>query len=461
MPSSSTSSLSATATSATAQAPTRLKQLSNHLTMSSTSSPAADAFRSTPLAPADPIFALTAGYQADKHPKKVNLGVGAYRDNAGKPFVLPVVRKAKKILADDDSLDHEYLPIAGLPSFVSATSKLIFGAESPAIKDGRVVTIQTISGTGANHYGGEFLSKFYEPFAGKNKEEKVIYVSNPTWANHKAIFNSVGLTPVDYPYYDSQTIGLALPAFLDFLRSASEQSVFLLHACAHNPTGVDPTREQWKEIAEIFKQRGHYAFFDCAYQGFASGDLDNDAWAVRHFVSENIPLLVCQSYAKNAGLYGERIGALNIVAAHAGEAEGGAARIKSQLLILQRQEISNPPTFGARIISLILNDEQLFSEWREDIKTMAHRIIDMRKRLHDLLVNTYKTPAPGPNGWGHIVDQIGMFTFTGLTPPQCKAMVENGHVYMTSNGRQSMAGMNDDNVEWVAECIDKAVRGTL
>mgnify|MGYP002477567664 CR=1 FL=1 len=255
-------------------------------------------------------------------------------------------------------------------------------------------------------------------------------------ANHKAIFNSVGLTPVDYPYYDAETIGLALPKFLEFLRSAPKQSVFLLHACAHNPTGVDPTREQWEEIAAIFKDKGHFAFFDCAYQvrpptpplsllrstrgtradavlvqGFASGDLDNDAWAVRHFVSQRIPLLVCQSYAKNAGLYGERIGALNLVASTPGDGPGGAARLRSQLLILQRQEISNPPTFGARIVGMILNDESMFDEWKRDVKTMAGRIIAMRERLHDLLVNELKTPAPGPNGWDHVTKQIGVRPF--------------------------------------------------
>ncbi|GAA5950745.1 hypothetical protein JCM8115_004961 [Rhodotorula mucilaginosa] len=459
MPSSSSSSFGSASNSST-RAATRLEQVSKQMA-SASSSASHDVWHSTPFAPPDAIFALTAGYQQDSFDKKVNLGVGAYRDNDGKPFVLPVVRKAKQILAADDTLDHEYLPIAGLPSFVKATSKLIFGADSPALSENRVVTIQTISGTGANHYGGAFLSRFYEPWLGKSKEEKKIYLSNPTWANHKSIFNSVGLTPVDYPYYDPKTIGLDLSAFLDFLRKAPKQSVFLLHACAHNPTGVDPTREQWKEIAKIFKEQEHFAFFDCAYQGFASGDLDNDAWAVRHFVSESIPLLVCQSYAKNAGLYGERIGALNIVASHAGDSEGGADRIRSQLLILQRQEISNPPTFGARIVGLILNDEAMFEEWKRDIKTMAHRIIDMRKKLHELLVNKYKTPAPGPNGWDHVTSQIGMFTFTGLNPEQCKAMVERGHVYMTGNGRISMAGLNEHNVEWVAECIDKAVRGQL
>ncbi|GAA6063248.1 hypothetical protein JCM10212_003611, partial [Sporobolomyces blumeae] len=418
-------------------------------------------FHSTPLAPADPIFALTAGYQADPFDKKVNLGVGAYRDDKGKPFVLPTVRKAKKILADDDSLDHEYLPIAGLPSFVDASAKLIFGKDSAVIKEGRVSTIQTISGTGANHYGGAFLERFYEPWQGKAKEDKVIYISNPTWANHKSIFANVGLKTVDYPYYDPATIGLGLPKFLEFLRQAPNQSVFLLHACAHNPTGVDPTRDEWREISRIFQAKGHFAFFDCAYQGFASGSLDNDAWAVRHFASEGVPLLVCQSYAKNAGLYGERIGALNIVARHAGKGEGGSERVKSQLLILQRQEISNPPTFGARIMSLILNDEALFSEWCTDISTMANRIIAMRDELFRLLTDKFKTPSPGPDGWQHVKRQIGMFTFTGLNPEQCKALVEKGHIYLTANGRVSMAGLNSNNVEYVAECIDKVVRGEL
>lgn len=454
---SNSNSTSSTSSTSTSTAQRRLNQVSEQMSSTTT----VDVFHSTPLAPADPIFALTAGYQADSNPNKVNLGVGAYRDDQGKPFVLPTVRKVKKILAEDETLDHEYLPIAGLPGFVQATSKLIFGKDSPAIKEGRVCTIQTISGTGANHYGGAFLERFYEPWQGKTKEEKIIYISNPTWANHKSIFSNVGLKTIDYPYYDSSKIGLAFAKFLDFLKQAPEGSVFLLHACAHNPTGVDPTREEWKEISQVFKQKKHFAFFDCAYQGFASGSLDNDAWAVRHFVSSGIPLLVCQSYAKNAGLYGERIGALNIVASHSGKEEGGSERVKSQLLILQRQEISNPPTFGARIMSLILNDEKLFSEWCQDIETMAQRIISMRSKLFELLTEKFKTPSPGPNGWEHVKSQIGMFTFTGLNPEQCKALVEKGHIYLTQNGRVSMAGLNNSNVEYVAECIDKVVRGNL
>ncbi|KAK4702646.1 hypothetical protein P7C70_g3576, partial [Phenoliferia sp. Uapishka_3] len=439
----------------TLSATARLFQLKNQM------SSAPDAFSSIPLAAADAIFALTADYKADTFEQKVNLGVGAYRDNDGKPYVLPVVRKAKMIIAADNTLDHEYLPIAGLPSFTSASAKLIFGADSTAIKEGRVSTMQTISGTGANHVGALFLERFYGPWAGKTKAEKIIYISNPTWANHKAIFANVGCTAVDYPYYDPKTIGLAFEEYLNFLRNVPLQSVILVHACAHNPTGVDPTREQWKQIIAIFLERGLFAFLDTAYQGFASGSLDDDAWAVREFTEKRVPLLVCQSFAKNMGLYGERIGALSVVAAHTGDTEGGAKRIESQLLILQRSEISNPPTFGARIASLILNDEVMFKEWSSDVAGMAGRIIEMRKQLYDRLTNQLKTPAVGPNGWSHITSQIGMFSFTGLNPAQCKALVEKGHVYLTANGRISMAGLNTGNIDYFAKTLDAAVRGTL
>jgi len=401
----------------------------------------------------DAIFKLTADYKADKFERKVNLGVGAYRTDEGKPFVLPSVQKAKERIAADTSLDHEYLPITGLPEFTSAAAKLVFGSDSKAITQGRVSSVQTISGTGANFLGASFLDRFYGPWQ-KPGAKKTMYISDPTWANHKAIFGTnLGLNVVDYPYYDPKTIGLDFDGFVNALKSAPEYSVFLLHACAHNPTGVDPTRDQWKQIADIFKQRHLFAFFDCAYQGFASGDLDNDGWAVRYFTEENIPLLLCQSFAKNAGLYGERIGALHVV----GKDQKEGKSIFSQLSVLQRSEISNPPTFGARIVSLLLNDQELYAQWKKDIETMAHRIIDMRKTLYSLLTEKYKTPG----NWDHILSQIGMFSFTGLNPEQVKAMVETGHVYMTSNGRISMAGLNTNNVEYFAKTLDKAVRGIL
>ncbi|RPD66312.1 aspartate aminotransferase [Lentinus tigrinus ALCF2SS1-7] len=407
----------------------------------------AERWTEVPLAPPDAIFQLTAAFKADTHPNKVNLGVGAYRDDNSKPWVLPVVKKAKEILAHDPNMDHEYLPITGLPEYTSAAARLVFGSDSPVITEERVTSVQTISGTGANHLGALFLSKFY------HWNDKRVYVSDPTWVNHHQIFPLVGIPVSTYPYYDPQTIGLAFPAFLEALKKAAPRSVFLLHACAHNPTGVDPTREQWGQIADVMLEKGHYAFFDSAYQGFASGNLDNDAWAVREFVRRDVPLLVCQSFAKNAGLYGERIGALHVVS----PSKEAATRIKSQLSVLARSEISNPPAHGARLVSLILNDPELFEEWKRDIKTMSGRIIEMRKELHRLLTEELKTPG----NWDHIVNQIGMFSFTGISPTQSKALVEKAHIYLTSNGRISMAGLNSHNIRYFAESLDKAVRGQL
>ncbi len=232
--------------------------------------------------------------------------------------------------------------------------------------------------------------------------------------------------------------------------------MFLLHACAHNPTGVDPTKEQWKAIADIFVSKGHFAFFDCAYQGFASGDLDGDAWAVRHFVERrDIPLLVCQSFAKNAGLYGERIGALHVVSPT--QAQNKA--VFSQLSVIQRSEISNPPAFGARLVTMILTEPKLWQQWQADVKEMSGRIIDMRTKLHAALTQKFNTPPPkGAKDWEHILKQIGMFTFTGLSPAQCDKMVKTHHVYMTANGRISMAGVTTKNVEYVAKSIDDVIR---
>lgn len=258
---------------------------------------------------------------------------------------------------------------------------------------------------------------------------------------------------MDYPYFDPKTVGLAFEALLEAFSTAPERSVILLHACAHNPTGVDPTPEQWREIADVILAKKHFAFFDCAYQGFATGDLEGDASAVRYFAERGVPMLVCQSFAKNAGLYGERVGALHVV----GATKDATERVKSQLSVLQRSEISNPPSHGARLMSLIMNQGELFEEWKADIRTMALRIISMRKELHRLLTEELKTPG----NWDHIVNQIGMFSFTGIKPAQSQALIEKAHVYLTTNGRISMAGLNTHNIRYFAESLDKVVRGEL
>lgn len=239
------------------------------------------------------------------------------------------------------------------------------------------------------------------------------------------------------------------------IEQAPSGSILILHACAHNPTGVDPTHDQWIELSKIIRAKKHFPFFDCAYQGFASGDLEHDAWAVRYFVSQGFELCVAQSFAKNFGLYGERAGAFHFVTGPGPDASNTIARIGSQLAILQRSEISNPPAYGARIASMVLNEPTLFAEWEDDLRTMSGRIKEMRAVLRGKLEE-----LNGKEGsWRHITDQIGMFSFTGLNEKQVLKIREDAHVYMTKNGRISMAGLNRGNVEYVAKAMDKAVRG--
>jgi aspartate aminotransferase len=232
-------------------------------------------------------------------------------------------------------------------------------------------------------------------------------------------------------------------------QSAPNGSIFVLHACAHNPTGVDPTEDQWKKIASVIREKGHFPFFDCAYQGFASGSLEKDAWAVRYFVSQGFEVLVAQSYSKNFGLYSERAGCLTIVTSTPEQ----AVNIRSQLCRLIRASFSNPPAFGARVVSKVLNDPVLYNEWIDSLSTMANRIIKMREAVVSHL-KELKTPGD----WSHFTSQIGMFSFTGLTPTQCKTMIEKFHVYLTENGRVSMAGLNESNVRRFSEAIDWTVR---
>ncbi|KAI8099398.1 aspartate aminotransferase [Halteromyces radiatus] len=415
----------------------RLEQISSHLDNMSVS-----VFQNVPQAPADVIFSLTAGYKADTHPQKINVGVGAFRTDELKPYILPVVKKADAILFNDQTLDHEYQPIAGQPSYTKAASQLILGKDSPAIQQQRVGAVQTISGTGANHTGAAFLAQHYK---GSGK----CYISKPTWANHRNIFEGVGFKVEEYPYWDPNSKGLNYDGTIQAIQEAPNGSVFILHACAHNPTGVDPTVEQWKGIAQAMRAKGHFPFFDCAYQGFASGDLDRDAWSVRYFVEQGFELFVAQSFAKNFGLYGERAGNLTFVL----KTPEDTKRVLSQLEKLQRSEISNPPAYGSRIVDIVLNDEALYAEWKENLKYMSNRIIDMRKALYQHLLDL-KTPGT----WNHIVDQIGMFSFTGLKAPQVKVMIEKYHIYLTDNGRISMAGLSKSNVEYFAKAVDDVVR---
>lgn len=309
-----------------------------------------------------------------------------------------------------------------------------------------MTSVQTISGTGAVHLGALFLSRFYTG-------TKKVYLSNPTWANHNQIFSNVNVPIANYPYFSKETKGLDFDGMKSAILGAPDRSVILLHACAHNPTGVDPTMDQWKEIATVMRSKGHFPFFDCAYQGFATGELMKDNAAVRYFIEQGFELVVAQSFAKNFGLYGERAGCFHFVTGPAPDAQETIARIASQLAILQRSEISNPPLYGARIASTVMNDAALFAEWEDNLRTMSGRIISMRQALRSKLEE-----LGTPGTWNHITDQIGMFSFTGLTEDQVMKLRNDAHIYMTKNGRISMAGLNTRNVEYVAKAFDKAVR---
>ncbi|KAK2034512.1 aminotransferase class I and II [Colletotrichum zoysiae] len=447
--SSSSSSLPSSSSSSSPQNnPTlsRIRSIASHIMppVAATSFPA----DTVPQAPEDPLFGLMAAYRADESKDKVDLGIGAYRDDNAKPWVLPVVKKADEILRNDPELNHEYAPIAGIPAFTGKANELMLGADSPAIREKRTTSVQTISGTGAVHLGALFLAKFY-------KGNRTVYISNPTWANHNQIFGNVGLPIAQYPYFSKQTKGLDFDGLKSALSSAPERSIILLHACAHNPTGVDPTQEQWKEIAALMRQKNHFPFFDCAYQGFASGNLAQDAWAVRYFVEQGFELLIAQSFAKNFGLYGERAGCFHFVTAPAPDGAQTTSRIASQLAILQRSEISNPPLYGARVAATVLNSPELFAEWEDNLRTMSGRIIEMRKVLRAKLEE-----LGTPGTWNHITDQIGMFSFTGLSETQVLKLRSDAHVYMTKNGRISMAGLNTRNIDYFAKAVDKVVRET-
>ncbi|KAH8102614.1 PLP-dependent transferase [Cristinia sonorae] len=395
-----------------------------------------------PAGPPDPILGVTEAFKRDQDPRKINLGVGAYRDGNGKPFVLPSVKKAEELVA---GVDKEYLPITGLPEFTQRAALLAYGEDSAPLKSNSIAVTQSISGTGALRIGGAFFARFYP-------HSKTIYLPTPTWGNHTPIFRDSGLEVKGYRYYDKRTVGLDFEGLKEDLKSMPEKSIVLLHACAHNPTGVDPTREQWIEISNIIKEKSLFPFFDMAYQGFASGSTSRDAFAVRHFVSTGHQIALCQSFAKNMGLYGERVGAFSLTTADPEE----KARVESQLKIVIRPMYSNPPLHGARIASTILGTPELYSQWEGEVKGMAERIISMRDRLYDNLV-AQKTPGD----WSHIKSQIGMFSFTGLTTPQTKALAEKAHIYMTADGRISMAGLNAHNIDYFSESVSKAVKGDL
>ncbi|KAH7156624.1 aspartate aminotransferase [Dactylonectria macrodidyma] len=406
--------------------------------------------RFSKLRPAQPggPFALEADFRADTDPRKVNLIIGAYRDDSAQPWQLTSVTQAKKQL-NVESCFHEYLPLRGSSKFLEGARLVLFGPERLQ-KDGQsIASIQTVSGTGANSLIAMFLHR--------HLHRANVWLPDPTWVNHVDIWkiNAPGVGLRWYPYYDEANRCFDFDAMLQTLYChAQEHDVILLHACAHNPTGMDPTKEQWRGLARLCEEKKLFVVFDSAYQGFASGDLDHDAWAVRHFSSyPTIELAVCQSFSKNLGLYGERTGALHVLVSRAASHPIPLAPIvQDNLVDLHRASVSMAPLFGSLVATRVLGSSDLRSMWKGDLLVMSGRIKAMRTALYEELVRLQT-----PGSWKHIVEQTGMFSYTGLTKDQVSLLQSEHHVYMLPSGRASICGLTNANVLHTAQAIHDVV----
>ncbi|KAL3469687.1 pyridoxal phosphate-dependent transferase [Aspergillus californicus] len=396
-------------------------------------------------------FQLVAEYQRDKNIQKVDLIIGAYRDDNGKPWPLPSVTEAKKNLKIE-SQTHEYLPLRGCPDFLKAARQLIFGPKITEQYDASIASIQTVSGTGANSLIAAFLQRHSAPTN--------IWLPNPTWPNHPDIWqeHAPGMTIKHYPYYRAATHSFDFTGMIDTLNTqAQDGDAILLHACAHNPTGLDPSKEQWKTIASIASKKRLFVIFDLAYQGFASGNLDLDAWAVRYFCTQHrgLEMAVCQSFSKTLGLYGERTGALHVVSSRDGPSSTTlrtAATVEEHLVNIHRATVSMAPRFGSQVATEILGSAELQEKWKADLAAMSGRIAEMRRALYDGLVRL-KTPG----NWEHIIQQTGMFSYTGLSNEEVALLKKEFSVYLLPSGRASICGLTVKNVGYTAEAIHRVV----
>ena len=389
--------------------------------------------------PGDPILGVNVEYNKDTDPNKVNLSIGAYKDEKGDPYTLKCVSKAVAKYAKDNP-NHEYLPMGGDPNFLKHATKLAYKDDFKYFDN--IAAIQTLSGTGALRIGQRFLFEFY-PYS------KKIYFWKPTWGNHYSIAKGARLEIGEYRYYDPKTLGVDFEGMVEDLEKIEDHAIVLFHACAHNPTGVDLDHEQWQKVLEIVKKKKIFPFFDMAYQGFATGDINEDAYALRLFANEGLDLALCQSFAKNLGLYGERIGCLSFLTQNQEQKNA----VKTNLERIVRSEYSNPPKFGAMIINYVMNDPELRKEWDEEISMMGNRIKQMREMLKKKLIE-----IGSKRNWDSITKQRGMFSYTGFTPEQVERLKKEFHIYAISNGRISIPGLNPGNVEYVAKAFHELTK---
>lgn len=386
----------------------------------------------------DPILGLMDKFAKDERLHKVNLGVGVYYDDDGKLPVLNSVKKAEEQIANPIKA-RPYLPMDGLVGYRHACQKLMFGANAQVLKDERVATIATIGGSGALKVGADFIHTWF-----KNAK---CYVSKPTWGNHIGIFEGAGFVVGEYPYYDSQTGGIKFDEMMAFFKTLNKQDVVLLHPCCHNPTGVDLTRKQWDDVLMLIKEKDLIAFMDIAYQGFAE-DMDSDAYAIRRATDLGLSFFVSNSFSKNLSLYGERVGGLSVVCATAEEAQ----LVQGQLQFTVRRIYSSPPSHGGHVVDIVMNDDALFAKWVNEVYVMRDRIRQMRQSLRDVLESQVSNRS-----FEYLTSQQGMFSFTGLNPEQVQRLQDEFAVYMVSNGRMCVAGLNSRNVDYVACAIAKVL----
>jgi len=384
---------------------------------------------------------MTRLFREDKDPRKVSLGVGVYRTDNGEPYLFKTVQKVEEILAKE-ALDRDYPPIDGDANFLKSARKLAFGINN--VNNQKITSVQTISGAGAVYTAFKLINKFLH----KNPFDVDFYLSDPSWPLYSGILQEIGIKNIHYyPYYDYKRVCLNFEGMIEKLQSQQvipSKSCIILQVSGHNPTGFDLTREQWKIIAEICKKRNLLPFLDMAYQGFATGNMENDSWAVRYFLENNNEFFLGQSFSKNAGLYAERVGALHCISSTSQKSE----ILKSQLMKIIRMTHSTCPIHGARIITKIVNNPEFYQEWIAELAEVSKRIIQIRQLLYEELC-TLKTPGK----WEHFVQQTGMFSYSGLNKEQCQKMVKKHHIYMLDNGRMSMSGINTKNVKYVAKAI--------
>ena len=391
-------------------------------------------FAAVELAPRDPILGLTEQFNADTRSNKVNLGVGVYYNDEGRIPLLKAVRKAEQARIDAAAA-RGYLPIEGLPGYNRAVQELLLGADSPLIAAGRVLTAQSLGGTGALKIGADFLKRLVP--------QAKVAISDPSWENHRALFEYAGFDVINYPYYDAATHGVNFAGMIAALESYPAGTVVVLHACCHNPTGVDLTANQWTKVVEVVKARQLIPFLDIAYQGFGDG-IDADATAVRQFADAELTFLISSSFSKSFSLYGERVGALSLVAADKEE----SGRVLSQLKRVIRTNYSNPPTHGGSVVAQVLTSPELRAEWETELGEMRERIRAMRAAL------VAKLKERGvARDFGFVMQQRGMFSYSGLTAAQVDRLREEHGIYAVSTGRICVAALNNRNIDAVADGI--------